>query len=41
MCSLESGNVVEAEDLTEDVFLRMLGAISGYRIEEIFGLVFG
>lgn len=29
------GSVVEAEDLTEDVFLRMLGAISGYRIGEI------
>ena len=29
------GNVVEAEDLTEDIFVRMLGAISGHRERNI------
>jgi RNA polymerase sigma-70 factor (ECF subfamily) len=29
------GSVVEAEDLTEDIFLRMLGAIAGYRMRNI------
>jgi RNA polymerase sigma-70 factor (ECF subfamily) len=29
------GNVIEAEDLTEDIFLRMLGAIGGYRMRNI------
>jgi RNA polymerase sigma-70 factor (ECF subfamily) len=29
------GNVVEAEDLTEDIFLRMLGAIKEYRFQNI------
>lgn len=29
------GNVVEAEDLTEDIFLRMLGAIKDYRLQNI------
>lgn len=28
------GNIPEAEDLTEEIFLRMLGAISGFRFRE-------